>query len=183
MFLTPLQKERIEEYDSLSAQKKASFNFRASEKIRTFLDDIEEVNQTIDRIPYKNGQKAVRDEHIDHLFDLVEKVLELLDCTPIVPGEKGVYDRIHKAHFTISADGTAVTQTVTERPATEEEIARWQLLRKRLDYLKRFIEPQTCFPEYRRREYFGEEVTKLEAEDKTPVLGDESTRIMKERFG
>jgi hypothetical protein len=134
MFLKGKMASRLNEYETLKSPKeKATFTFRIVGKIRSFLDDIEEVNQVLEKIPIKSHKKAFKDEHVLELFDLIEKVIIGLGVLPIETDPKTGTAYVH-GEF----QSTEHTYKFT-RPATAEEFEQWKRILSQIKCLEELI--------------------------------------------
>ena len=172
MFLTPLQKERMEKYYDLSPQKRATFNFRAAEKVNTFLDDVSEVNKVLKRIPFKYHQKVIEEDHLDYVFDLLETMLIALDFAPIIPDKEGEKFYKVKAFCMSPKGGGEVGKYQSMVPATQADARNRDYLDTRLKRLALFIQAKVTVDEFRPREYFGDLADVAEKEGFEPILYD-----------
>lgn len=172
MFLTPLQKERMEEYNDLSPQKRATFNFRIADKVNTFLDDVSEVNQVLEILPFKYRQKAIEEDHLDYIFDLLEEMLSVLDFAPLVPDKKG--EKLYKVKglFIAPKGGGEMGKYQSTLPATKDDIRNRDYLELRLKRLALFTQAKVTIDEFRPREYFGDLADIAEKEGFEPILYD-----------
>lgn len=172
MFLTLKQKESMEEYNALSPQQRATFNFRMGEKVNTFLDDVSEVNRVLDLIPFNYHQKAIEEEHLDYVFDLLEKMLAALDFAPIVPDKKGENFYKVKGFFVAPKGGGQLGKYEKSLPVTDDDIRYRDYLELRLKRLSLFIEPKATIDEFRPRGYFGNLADIAEREGYEPIFYD-----------
>jgi hypothetical protein len=178
MFLVREQIKRFENYDTLSPRERATFNFRIADKVRTFLDDVEEVNRVLDTIPFNYHQKSVKEEHIDPVFNLLEKMLSALDYAPIVPDQDGTPHRF-KGFQVAPRGGGPVGRYQTILPASDADIARNDHLQKRIRRLEQFTTARVTTNEFRPREYWGPMVDRAEKEGLVAVIPGFMEKIKK----
>lgn len=171
MFLTPKQEGRRKRYNELSPQERATFNFRMGEKVNTFLDDVSEVNRVLDLIPFNYHQKAIEEDHLDYVFDLLEKMLAALDFAPIIPNKEGNPYKV-KGFFMAPKGGGEMGKYQITIPATKDDIRLKEYLKLRLERLSLFIEPTVTADEFRPREYFGDLPDLAEKEGYEPIFYD-----------
>jgi len=172
MFLTPKQKDRMKEYKALSPQQKATFNFRMGEKVNTFLDDVSEVDRVLDLIPFKYHQKSIEEDHLDYVFDLLEKMLAALNFAPIVPDDKNESFYKVKSFFVAPKGGGQLGKYAKSLPVTDNDIRYRNYLKLRLERLSLFIEPKATINEFRPRGYFGDLADISEREGYEPIFYD-----------
>lgn len=170
------QIERLENYNSLKkASEKATFTYRMVEKIKRFLDDVAEVNNVLDTIPFKSHKKAFKPEHIEPVFDLLEMILAGQGVAPVTHGVFGTGDEknqyVFKAFGVVDVEGKQGRYSTT-RPATPEEIELNEKLKKRIERLNRFVYPQGGIPgpEFLPREYFDGLVEQAEKAGLKPIF-------------
>lgn len=180
MFLVRDQKAKLENYDNLDSQVRADLTFKLLKKVSTFLDDIKDVNRTLDVIPFQSQKKAFKERHVDLAFDLLEIILSRLDVAPVIGGnpvDPGDMNNqyVFKA-FSVEAVDGKVARYSTTRPATPEEIARNEHIKKRIDRLKLFMyQPDGVpGPEFRPREYFDGLVEQAEKSGLKPIFAGEA---------
>lgn len=169
MFLVRDQPKRLEGYDDLDPRERADFTFRILKKVTTLLDDISEVNAVLRTIPFKSQKKVFKEEHIDLIFDLLERILIGLDYAPIVKDQDGNPHRFKGIPVTPKGGGIAGSyQKIT--PASTEEIARSEHLQDRLKRLEVFITPRVTTADFRPRPYFEGLVEDAEKEGLEPFF-------------
>lgn len=174
MFLDGKQADRMKNYDDLGASERATFTYRMTVKITKFLADVCEVNKVLEIVPFKSRKKVFEQDHIEAIFDLLEKALIAQDVAPVIgnpffPDDANQY--VFKAFAVEAVDGK-VARYSTTRPATPEEIARNKRIQKRIDRLKLFIYPPDGIPgpEFRPREYFDGLVEQAEKSGLKPIF-------------
>lgn len=176
MFLVRDQKDKLDKYNSLDSQVRADLTFRLLKKVSTFLNNIKDVNRTLDTIPFQAQKKAFEKEHIDLAFDLLERILERLDVAPVTGGnaidpDDRTNQYVFKAFAVEAVDGK-IGRYSTTRPATPEEIALKDHLQERITRLTQFVTPPSGVPgpEFRPREYFGDLVETAEKAGLKPIF-------------
>ena len=172
MFLTTKQKERMEAYNDLIPQQRASLNFGIAKKVNTFLDDVSEVNRALGVVPFKYHQKSIEEDHLDYVFDLLETMLAALDFAPLVPDKEG--EKLYKVKglFIAPKGGGEMGKYQSTLPATQDDIRKRDYLNLRLERLALFIQAKTTLDEFRPREYFGDLADVAEKEGFEPILYD-----------
>jgi len=179
MFLVREQNDRIENYNRLDAQVRADLTFRLLKKLKAFLDDFKDVNRVLDVIPFQSQKKAFKEEHIDLVFDLVERVLAGLDVAPVIGGNvldpDDAGNRYVFKGFAVEAVDGNVSRYSATRPATPDEIALNDHLKERITQLNLFVSPSSGIPgpEFRPREYFDGLVETAERAGLKPLFEDE----------
>lgn len=176
MFLVKEQRAKLEKYNELSSQERADLTFRLLKKVSTFLDDVENVKLALDVIPFKSQKKAFKEEHIDLVFDLLERVLAGLDVAPVTggnqldPGDVG-NQYVFKAFAVEAVDGK-IGRYSTTRPATQEEIDMKDHLQERIERLDRFVTYPSGIPgpAIAPRGYFDGLVEQAEKAGLTPLF-------------
>lgn len=176
MFLVRDQKKKLNEYNSLDSQVRADLTFKLLKKVSIFLNDIDAVKRTLDVIPFQSQKKAFKEEHIDLVFDLLERVLAGLDVAPVIggnqldPGDVG-NQYVFKAFAVEAVDGKIGRYSAT-RPATQEEIDMKDHLQERIERLDRFVTYPSGIPgpEFRPREYFDGLVEQAEKSGLKPLF-------------
>lgn len=169
----------MRDYDALAPSEKATFTYRMVEKVSKFLDDVEEVNRVLETIPFKSQKKAFKEEHIDLVFDLVERVLTGRDVAPVVGGNPLNPDDATKQYsmkaFAVREVDGRLGRYSTTRPASPEEIATNAHLQERISRLSRFVHAPDGIPgpEFRPREYFDGLVEQAEKSGLRPIFEEE----------
>lgn len=147
MFLEGKQKTRFDGYESLKGQEKNTFTFRIVEKVRTFLDDVAEVNRVLERLPIKSRKKAFKDAHVYELFDLIEKAIISLDMLPIMTDPQTGTAFVYGEFEATPGKGNTSGVYKFTRPATDEEFARWEGISAQIKRLQELITEPRKYPE------------------------------------
>ena len=180
MFLVRDQKDKLDNYNSLESQSRADLTFRLLKKVSTFLNDIKDVNHTLDVIPFRAQKKAFKRDYIDLIFDLLERVLARLDVAPLTGGnpldpDDRTNQYVFKAFAVEAVDGK-IARYSTTRPATPDEIDLNNHLQDRIGRLDRFVTYPSGIPgpEFRPREYFDGLVETAEVAGLVPLFEKDS---------
>lgn len=138
MFLVGKQKSRFADYENLSGSEKATFTFRLANKIRMFLDDVPEVNGVLKKIPRKSHKKAFREKHIYALFDLLEEAIISVGVLPTAPDPQTGKFYVGE-EFEVVGKSNVVGIYKISRPATQEEILRWESISTQIKRLQEIM--------------------------------------------
>lgn len=147
MFLEGKQISRFNGYEKLGSKEKATFTFRIVEKIKTFLDDVAEVNRVLDKIQPKSHKKAFKDEQVCALFDLIEKTIIGLGVMPITNDPQTGTAYVYGEFEATPRKGNTVGVYKFTRPATDEEIARWESISTQIKRLQELITEPRKYPD------------------------------------
>jgi len=85
--LTDIEKERLDERDSLAMKIKTGNDFVVRKKLKTWLADIDDVNFILTKLPDKQLNKLISNKTIFGLMRLVENLLYTIGVPHVVEGE------------------------------------------------------------------------------------------------
>lgn len=183
MFLTDLQRKRLDAYADLSSRERATFNFRIADKVSTFLNDVSEVNQVLKTIPFNYHQKSFKEDHVDLVFDLLEHLLAGLDYAPIIKNDQDGTPQRFKGFLVVPRTGKgAGGQYHAILPASDEDLARAAHLQNRIRRLEQFTTARLISDEFRPRSYFEALPESVEKNGMIPVIPGFQEAIVKARI-
>lgn len=151
-------------------EKKVEYDYRVLKWLETMLDSgemggIGDLNRVLDTLDRDAIRKHLKDENIDDLLKLVERLLDVMDFVPLGITKKemeyqghtikaNVYHAEKSIMVAPRAGGGEVSILGATREATKEDIKRYKMLKEHAEQINHFIEPGTHLPEPRSREYF-----------------------------
>jgi hypothetical protein len=157
--LTENRRKYLEERNSSDKGKRIEYDYRVLKWLETILDPgieggIGDINRVLDTLDREAIHKHLKDENVDDLLKLVERLLEILDFMPIKFDPKtGTY--VSKSILTAQKAGESETELLGfMRPATRKDFNRRNMLRDHVNYIESFLKAGIGQPERRSAEYF-----------------------------
>jgi len=171
--LTENRREYLKTRDSLDKAKKAEYDYRVLKWLEAMLDSgkkggIGDINNILDTLDRDTIRKHLKDENINDLLKLVERLLDIMDFMPIGVEEKEMdfqgkkvktkSQYVQKSIAVVPQTGGDMSVLTHFKEASDEDLARYEMLKNRLDQLKVFIETGAHFPESRSPQYFKKQI-------------------------
>jgi hypothetical protein len=168
--LTENRREYLKTRKSSDKEKKTEYDYRVLKWLESMLDSgekggIGDINRVLDTLDRDAIRKHLKDENVDDLLKLLERLLDVLDFVSLGIAEKeteyqgkkikaNVYYAEKSIMVAPKGGGGEVSILGTTREATKDDIKRYKMLKEHVDQIRYFIEPGTHMPEIRSAEYF-----------------------------
>ncbi len=172
-------------------EKSAEYDYRILKWLEAMLDPgenggIGDINCVLDTLDRDSIRKHLKDENIDALLTLVEKLLDILEFVPLEIEEKEIDYQgkkikqiSYRAVKTIlaaqkdSGDLNEMCAIKHDRAATIEDRNRYDMMKEHQKLLQLFIDPGNfCIPEIRSAEYFKDQIRMAHEEGLVAVAFD-----------
>jgi hypothetical protein len=158
---------------SLEPRERAVYDYRLLQWLGTMLDSspeggIGDINNVLDTLDREAIRKHLKDENVDALLNLVERLLDIMDFWPVGFAEKEVEYQgkkiktttqyVEKSIMVASQSGGEITALTSFRTASNIDIERRATLKEHIERLQYFTETGARLPEIRTAEYFKEQI-------------------------
>lgn len=141
------ERKNLTQLDRMDAKPRGNMMFRLRGKLKTALNDMNEIIFTLDHMPPKSAQKVVTDEHVAAAFALSEKLVEILGYAPIEEFDNLRYVTRTKEIRTIQpylGEPATKERLVKTEPATAIDEARNQLVKTHVMKLSERIDARAA---------------------------------------
>lgn len=158
--LTENRREYLKTRSSSDKAKKAEYDYRILKWLQTMLDSSEkgglgDVNYVLDTLDRDSISKYLKDENVNDLLKLVERLAAILEFVPISKDKNGV-EYVSQV-LAISTPSEQLTALTRARSATDEDRARSKMLTDHIEHLKLFVEASGgIIPDPRDRVYYDD---------------------------
>ena len=171
--LTKNRRDVLKKRGSLEPRERAVYDYRLLQWLETMLDSGQEggvgdINNVLDTLDREAIRKHLKDENVDDLLKLVERLLDILDFMPIGVEEKEMdidgkkvktkARYVQKSIAVVSRGGGEMSVLTHFKEANDEDLARHAVLENHLGQLKFFVETGAHIPESRSSEYFKKQI-------------------------
>jgi hypothetical protein len=156
--LTENRRKFLKERSSLDKRTKTEYDYRILKWLQAMLDPgpeggIGDINRVLDTLDREAIHKYLKDENVDDLLKLVERLIEILDFVPIKNDpETGPY--VSKSIIVAPKEGGEVKILGIARAATAVDFSRRDMLDGHKTYIESFIKAGISRPDPRSAEYF-----------------------------
>ncbi|MGD0953749.1 MAG: hypothetical protein ABR985_15400 [Methanotrichaceae archaeon] len=147
---------------NLDKGKKAEYDYRVLKWLETMLNPgkeggIGDLNLALDTLDREAIHKHLKDENVDDLLKVVERLLEILDFVPVGHNDKGL-EFVSKSIIVAPKNGGELTVLSRVRSVTAKDKARAKMLKDHIEHLKLFVEETSAghLPDPRSPEYYTE---------------------------
>jgi hypothetical protein len=158
--LTENRREFLRKRRTEKKKTKIEYDYRILKWLETILDHGEEggigdINRVLDTLDREAIRKHLKDENVDDLLKLVERLLEILDFMPVNYDKEGT-PFVSKAILVAPSGGGTVGKTMSVRKVTDNDLKRVEMLKAHIDYLQHFLEAKSFDSDPRSAEYYRE---------------------------
>lgn len=137
--LSDQERENLSRLHEMKPKPRGNMMFRLRGKLKTALDDMDEIILTLESIPDKSAQKVVTDEHVAAAFALSEKLVDVLGYAPVeVFGGKRYVTRTTEVRALKQPE--VEKRTLITKPASETDITRVLLVKTHIARLSVHID-------------------------------------------
>ena len=160
--LTENRREYLKKRGESDKEKRVEYDYRVLKWLEAMLDSsdkggIGDINRVLDTLDREAVTKHLKDENIDDLLKLVERLAAILEFVPVSQdNSKSEYKSEYVSQSLVikSASGE-LTAFTRARGATDKDRARSEMLTNHIEHLKLFVEASGAIvPDPRYRVYY-----------------------------
>ena len=138
--LTSTERTQLKDRDALTPKVRGNLIYRLSQKTKTRLTELGEVDEALHLMSPKHARRLVTDETIVAALKLSEDLIELMVYAPVEEGPRGQLF-VCTTQEMATHDKDAQKFVVERRPPTPLDVARHRLLEDHIKTLQRIAQP------------------------------------------